>query len=76
MSEENPATVLCPRCKTRLYTPYDSEEPISADALYPAVSRVDNKTYICSDCGREEMLEGLHRFENGVWKGDSPAATP
>ena len=72
MSEKNPVTVLCSRCKMRHYTPYGEE----GDAPPPALSRVDNKTYICSDCGREETLEGLHRFENGVWKGDSPAATP
>jgi ribosomal protein L37AE/L43A len=38
----------CPRCKR------DYEE-------YPALSRVDNKTYICSKCGTEE---GLFNFMN------------
>jgi transposase-like protein len=33
----------CPRCK-RDY------------ADYPALSRKDNKTYICSDCGVQEAL--------------------
>ena len=33
----------CPRCKQNVYG-------------YPALSRVDNRTYICSECGREEAI--------------------
>lgn len=39
---------ICPRCK----------EPI---VKYPAISRVDNKTEICSKCG---ILEALQIFIN------------
>jgi len=33
----------CPRCGVPVYG-------------YPALSRVDNHTYICSDCGAEEAI--------------------
>ncbi|MAH50105.1 hypothetical protein CMI37_30070 [Candidatus Pacearchaeota archaeon] len=36
-------TQICPRCKN----PYEG---------YPALSRRDNKTSICSDCGTQEAL--------------------
>lgn len=36
----------CPRCGNRIIG-------------YPAVSRYDNKTEICSDCGTEEALENM-----------------
>jgi hypothetical protein len=42
------ALKTCPRCH---------KEYIG----YPALSRVDNKTPICSDCGREEARMGLAR---------------
>ncbi len=35
---------ICPRCKRRY-------------SGYPAISRADNKTPICSDCGTAEALE-------------------
>jgi len=35
---------LCPKCKKII-------------TLYPALSRRDNKTFICSDCGAQEALE-------------------
>lgn len=42
----------CPRCKIN-YIP-NNETP----GAYPgALSRVDNKTEICSDCGVEEALD-------------------
>ena len=34
----------CPRCK-KMYNEY------------PAISRVDNNTYICSDCGMAEAMD-------------------
>ena len=37
--------MTCPRCK---------EEK---DMRFPALSRADNKTLICSPCGTEEALE-------------------
>jgi transposase-like protein len=36
----------CPKCK-QIYTEY------------PALSRRDNKTYICPDCGTMEAMEDL-----------------
>lgn len=44
MNEEvKQAQKLCPRCKK----PYIG---------YPAISRMDNETRICPDCGREEAI--------------------
>lgn len=40
---ENKESRVCPKCK-KVYT-----EP-------PALSRVDNETYICSECGLKEAL--------------------
>lgn len=31
---------------------------------YPALSRKDNKTEICPDCGQREALEAFLRFKN------------
>lgn len=39
----------CPRCK---------ENELHEDAAMNALSRRDNKTYICSDCGVREAIEG------------------
>lgn len=36
----------CPRCKNIIFG-------------YPAISRIDNKTEICSTCGLEEALESF-----------------
>jgi hypothetical protein len=41
--ETNTTTKICPRC----HKAYDG---------YPALSRRDNKTDICSDCGTEEAF--------------------
>jgi len=51
-------TVLCPRCRFNRYTPYGSEvrpEWIAEDP-FPALSRMDNATYICADCGTDEAM--------------------
>lgn len=40
---------LCPRCGHMI-------------SFYPAISRVDNKTEICADCGMHEALE--------IWKAN------
>ena len=42
---KNKEAELCPKCVTNVL-----EE-------VPALSRRDNKTLICSDCGREEAFE-------------------
>lgn len=49
-------TVLCPRCEEHRYTPYEAKGPYDQDAPYPALSRMDNKTYICSPCGVDEAM--------------------
>jgi hypothetical protein len=49
---------LCPRCESNYLDP---EEALNA------LSRRDNKTYICSDCGTEEALEdyfGTEKYMN------------
>lgn len=43
-STEKRGSKICPRCN-REYSGY------------PALSRVDNKTEICSECGRAEAIE-------------------
>ena len=42
----------CPRCKRKI------------DKEYPALSRRDNKTYICSQCGRNEAMEDYMERNN------------
>lgn len=41
--------IKCPRCHQRIYG-------------YPAISRIDNKTELCSDCGVREAFEALHKY--------------
>jgi hypothetical protein len=49
----SPNAPICPRC--RGFIPSNL-----TPGFYPgAISRVDNKTEICSDCGREEAFNGL-----------------
>ena len=45
----------CPRCK-KTYTGY------------PAISRKDNKTEICSECGTAEALEDFNNYLKGQEK--------
>ena len=52
LTDEN---VICPRCGVNSYTPY-GEGRATEEAPYPALSRLDNKTYICSWCGLHEAL--------------------
>lgn len=54
--EERGGSPLCPACKTRCFTPYGWERLDQGDPEYPALSRRDNKTYICSTCGTAEAL--------------------
>lgn len=46
MKETMTRTAVCPRCG-KVYTDR------------PAISRVDNKTSICPDCGTREALESI-----------------
>jgi len=39
----------CPHCKEQM-------------SKFPALSRRDNKTLICSDCGRREALEDIYNY--------------
>ena len=41
--------IVCPICKKRFYS-------------YPAISRKDNRTEICADCGVEEALEDFLKY--------------
>lgn len=50
--------ILCPRCERNSYTPY-GETMGPNDPPFPALSRYDNETYICSDCGTAEALLGF-----------------
>lgn len=43
--------VKCPRCNQAVYG-------------YPALSRIDNYTYICSKCGTEEAMRQFLYFSN------------
>ncbi len=47
MKENNVTEIkICPRCRKAYHG-------------YPATSRLDNETSICSDCGTREALESL-----------------
>ena len=48
---------LCPRCLKNYFTPYDHNYVEYISPPMPALSRRDNRTYICSDCGMQEALE-------------------
>ena len=51
-------TILCPRCKTNEYTPYGNAKKWNKSMPpFPALSRRDNETHICSDCGTREAME-------------------
>lgn len=50
MEDNHIAIKVCPKCKKIYSEPY-------------AISRVDNETHICSDCGTREALESI-----GVYK--------
>ena len=45
------AAKICPRCKNYIIG-------------HPALSRVDNRTEICSDCGLLEALEAFINYKN------------
>ena len=51
---------MCPRCGKPIYG-------------YPAISRLDNETEICSDCGTIEALADFFNYaelEGELLKGD------
>ena len=49
--------MICPRCKCEY-------------SGYPAISRVDNKTEICPDCGQAEALEAFQGYLKINHEGD------
>lgn len=46
---------LCPRCRVNRYTPY-SMYWLPGMPQFPATSRMDNSTEICSPCGTDEAM--------------------
>jgi predicted RNA-binding Zn-ribbon protein involved in translation (DUF1610 family) len=59
----------CPRC---------GQERLRIDRpALNALSRTDNKTYVCSDCGTSEGLEamarGMANSSKGAWKAPQAA---
>ena len=52
------STLTCPRCEAREFTPYGSPETATAEAPYPAMSRVSD-IYICNWCGTHEAFMDL-----------------
>jgi len=49
--EKMPTTLICPRCDGLI------PNNITPGAYVGALSRLDNKTEICSSCGTEEAME-------------------
>jgi hypothetical protein len=57
-------SITCPRCELRQYTPYEKGAEIPEGApSFPALSRTDNETYICSECGNDEAIMDFCREE-------------
>jgi len=71
-------TKSCPRCGAP-YTPYGAEYIPAVSPPFPALSRRDNKTYVCSGCGTVEALEdfgALPPFQGPVyWDKEEPCET-
>lgn len=53
--QESGDIILCPMCNKNFYTPYGVKWE-DGMPFPPALSREDNKTYICSPCGTDEAL--------------------
>ena len=52
---------LCPRCDSSHFVDYNAPHEVAARAFAcgvypPALSRADNETDMCSNCGTEEAL--------------------
>jgi hypothetical protein len=69
---------LCPRCCRNMFTlgsgKLSAQEEDARSGgwwpQYPAMSRTDNETRICSPCGNEEALEDAlsgHVMDRGSW---------
>jgi DNA-directed RNA polymerase subunit RPC12/RpoP len=82
LDEEEPMNtteaVLCPRCESRMYRPYGRGGApqgggVGSFAMPPALSRMDNQTYICSECGQDEAMrdfQGLAPIPPSEWPID------
>jgi hypothetical protein len=58
--------IMCPRCQSQYFIPYDAPKDVKDWAIvrgfsFPALSRVDNKTDICSPCGTVEAMDDFTR---------------
>jgi len=53
--------MLCPRCLHNYYTPYGETYVEHVSPSFPALSRRDNKTHICSLCGTQEAVEEMFK---------------
>jgi len=58
--QESGDIVLCPACNKNFYTPYEIQWERGMPSR-PAMSRKDNKTYICNVCGNGEAFEDFER---------------
>ena len=67
-------TVTCPRCGANEYTPYGVKFE-AGDPLPPALSRMDNETYICSDCGTDEAMRDFAQLAP-IPPSDWPVKSP
>lgn len=68
--------VQCPRCGINGYTPYEDLADASSIqkqlAPPPALSRFDNETLVCSECGTNEALmnwQGIPLTGPDEWGG-------
>lgn len=67
MAAENPTYTTCPRC---------GQETLRTDrVVMNALSRKDNKTYVCSPCGTDEALENFYGGEPKVWFSETGPLT-
>jgi ribosomal protein L37AE/L43A len=52
---------LCPRCLQKYFTPYGETYIENVSPSFPALSRRDNKTHICTSCGQQEAVEDMFK---------------
>lgn len=60
--QESGEIVLCPACNINFYTPYGVKWSKIMPPK-PALSRRDNKTYVCNDCGLSEAMDDFFNRE-------------
>lgn len=67
MATENPTYTSCPRC---------GENTLRTDRpVMNALSRRDNKTYVCSSCGTSEALEDFSGGDRMPWVSETGPLT-